>query len=169
MLNLNLDVERYDSEYAESQADYSPSLSHDASGHVVTPVGGQASVVANHAVSPMSTGFNEAAFIPRPPDPAVGGQPGPGHRLGWSTGLRSLRWGHRRFNDESSIIETYNKVHPVEGPVGYSTRSDRLIYGSKVILDGTGAPTNAQVTAMYSDPSFAEAVVAAQAGNPTYI
>lgn len=169
MLNLNLDTERYDSEYAEDKATYSPSLSHDASGRVVTPVGGQRAVTSNQPVSPQAVGFNPAAYCPAPPSPSLGGEPGPGRRLGWSTGLRSVRWGHRRFNDESMTVGMPTTVHPVEGPVGFSTRTDRLVYGSEVVLNGTGAPTNAQVTAMYSDPDFAIQVAAAQGSNPAYI
>lgn len=169
MLNHNLDVETWDSQYAEELADYSPSISHDASGHLVTPTGNAHPVVANQPVSPQDTGFNPSAHVPKPPDPAFGGRPGPGKRLGWSTGLRTSRAFRRRFNDESLHIETFNKVHPVEGPVGFSNRTNTLVYGSKVVLDGTGAPTNEQVTAMYSDPNFAAQVVAAQGTNPAYI
>lgn len=169
MLNHYLDTEQWDSEYAESKADYSPSLSNDASGHLVSPAGNNHPVVANQPTNPQASGFNPSAFVPRPPDPATGGEPGPGKRLGWSTGLRTSRSFRRRFDDESIVIETYNKVHPVEGPVGFSSRTDRLVYGAEVVLNGTGAPTNAQVTAMYADPDFAAQVVAAQGSNPTYI
>jgi len=64
----------------------------------------------------------------RPPDPAVGGQPGVGRQLGWSTGLQSSRAMRQRFSGRVLAVPTMG-VHPAYGPVGFSTRTQRLANG----------------------------------------
>lgn len=65
-----------------------------------------------------------AAVLPDPPDPAVGGQSGPQDMLGYTTGYRLLRRGSA-FTGRV-IARRSMGVHPANGPVGYTTRSQRL-------------------------------------------
>lgn len=153
--------------FSPYESDTGQAVSHDLKGNLMSPAGNAHPEVARQAVSPQSAGVLDAAFVPRPPDPALGGKPGPGHRLGWTNGLRTSRSFRRRFGDDSMVIDVQNEVHPVEGPVGYSTRGDRLVYGADLLANGDGAPTNAQVAESFTT-DYAAAVVAAQGVNPNY-
>lgn len=64
----------------------------------------------------------------RPPDPTVGGQPGVGRQLGWSTGLQHSRAMRQRFSGRMLAVPTMG-VHPAYGPVGFSTRTQKLANG----------------------------------------
>ncbi len=70
------------------------------------------------------TGPNMSAEIPQLPDPAVGGLMGPLAQLGYSTGFLSFR----RMSpfDGRTLVRRTMGVHPQDGPVGYSTRTQRL-------------------------------------------
>jgi hypothetical protein len=79
------------------------------------------------ANSPLNSSSNAGcAYVPRPPDPAVGGLPGMTHALGWTTGLRLSRSFRQLFGGQTLKMPSMG-VHPIQGPVGYSTRSDRLV------------------------------------------
>ena len=153
--------------FSEFESDTGQAVSHDLNGNLMTVAGNIHPEHANQPSSPQSAGMIDGAFVPRPPDPAFGGKPGPGHRLGWTNGLRHSRAFRRRFGDDSIVIDAQNMVHPVEGPVGYSTRGDRLVYGADLLANGDGAPTNAQVAESFTT-DYAAAVVAAQEMNPNY-
>lgn len=63
-----------------------------------------------------------------PPDPSVGGESTQRDQLGWTTGLRRARSLHQKFSGATLVVPTMG-VHPAYGPVGYSTRSQRLANG----------------------------------------
>ena len=153
--------------FSPYESDTGQAVSHDLNGNLMTVAGNLKPEYANQPVSPQSEGVLDAGFVPRPPDPALGGKAGPGHRLGWTTGLRTSRAFRRRFGDDSMVIDVQNQVHPVEGPVGYSTRGDRLVYGADLLANGDGAPTNAQVAESFTT-DYAASVLAAQGVNPNY-
>jgi len=103
-------------------------------------------VESSHASSPMVS----ESDVPtpdyenmRPPLPSAGGLPGLMRALGWSTGLRKSRWAHGLFGGQTLVV-TPMGVHPTSGPVGFSTRTDRLAYGV-ANLYGDGQQTNQSV------------------------
>lgn len=151
----------YDSLYSVMGEDYSP----EGEGYI--DAAQAVPEIASHAQSPMTTSnLLPAAVVPQPPDPAIGGKPGISHALGWSTGLRNSRAFRQAFDGRTLVVSTMG-VHPIEGPVGYSTRSDRLFYGAQA-LRGDGMSDNNKVAANLSNPNAA-AIALATAGNPNYV
>lgn len=67
-----------------------------------------------------------------PPDPAVGGQATQRDQLGWTTGLRNSRAFRGLFTGATLVVPNMG-VHPAVGPVGYSTRSQRLANGIQAL------------------------------------
>src|SRR6185437_11130655 len=63
-----------------------------------------------------------------PPSPSYGGQPGRANQLGWTSGLRKDRWGRQNFQGQT-LVRPSMGAHPPVGPVGFSTRSQRLANG----------------------------------------
>lgn len=63
-----------------------------------------------------------------PPSPSVGGQPGRTNQLGWTTGLSQTRRLRQKFTGRTLVVPTMG-AHPAVGPVGFSTRSQRLRNG----------------------------------------
>lgn len=156
-------------------SDTGQAVSHSAEGHLSSFAANNHPVYATHQApsgipdSPADRhGVIPAAVVPAPPSPSAGGRPGMGHRLGWSTGLRTSRSFRQRFGDDSIVIDVRNQVHPVEGPVGYSTRGDRLVTRSQYVLNGAGEPTPDQVRESFSS-DYAASVVAARGMNPAYV
>lgn len=132
----------------------------------IPSVGGAVPEIATQAKSPLDSSSNAGcAFVPRPPDPAVGGQPGMTHALGWTTGLRISRAFRGLFGGQTLVMPSMG-VHPIQGPVGYSTRTDRLVYGVHA-LTGNDVPTNQSVAEQYA-ANEQEAIALATAGNPNY-
>lgn len=125
-----------------SSAAYSPSGAAIAYSEV-----GVSPVVATHQQSPFDSAGIEAAVIPRPPSPSVGGKPGRSQALGWSTGLRFARWAHARFTGRTLVVPSMG-AHPVEGPVGFSNRLDRLSTNSQALY-ADYTPTPEQVAQMF--------------------
>lgn len=152
----------YDTLYSIRGEDYSPE------GYGYVDAAQAVPEVASHAQSPMvsASPVLDAAVVPKPPNPAVGGLPGLSHALGWSTGLRNSRAFRQAFDGRTLVVSTMG-VHPIEGPVGYSTRQDRLFYGAQA-LRGDGMSDNMRVAKGVSslDPS---AIALATAGNPNYV
>lgn len=149
-----------DANYAVNTEDYSPALDGyiDAAG-AVPPV-------ALHEGSPFDN--TQPVIVPvvvAPPDPSYGGQAGTSKPLGWSTGIRSSRAFRQPFDGRTLRVPSMG-VHPAEGPVGYSTRSDRLVYAARA-LQSDGMPDNATVAAEFADPNTA-AIAAVTGGNPNY-
>lgn len=156
-------------------SDTGQAVTHSADGHLSSYAANNHPVYARHQSptgipdSPADRhGLIPAAVVPAPPDPAYGGRPGMGFRLGWSTGLRHSRAFRQRFGDDSLVIDVQNRIHPIEGPVGYSTRGDRLITRSQYVLNGGGEPTTDQVRELFSS-DYADAVVTARGMNPAYV
>ena len=152
----------YDDTYNCMTEDYSPVMG----GYM--DVAGAVPPNANHRESPTdsSRGGVASGFVPRPPDPAIGGLPGISHGLGWSTGLRNSRAFRQAFDGRTLVVPTMG-VHPIQGPVGYSTRSDRLSYGIAA-LSSDGMPTNEQVGKVFSADN-AVGIAGAVVGNPNYV
>lgn len=156
-------------------SDTGQAVTHSADGALSSYAANNHPVYANHQRptgipdSPADrAGFIPAAVVPAPPSPSAGGRPGMGGRLGWSTGLRTSRSFRQRFGNGSLVIDAQNQVHPVEGPVGYSTRGDRLVTRSQYVLNGGGEPTPDQVREMFSS-DYVTAVVTARGMNPAYV
>lgn len=151
----------YDSLYSVMGEDYSPESDGYVDAAQAVPE------IASHAQSPMTTSnLLPAAYVPRPPDPAIGGKPGISRALGWSTGLRNSRAFRQAFDGRTLVVSSMG-AHPIEGPVGYSTRSDRLFYGAQA-LRGDNMSDNTKVAKNLSDPD-ASAIATATSGNPNYV
>lgn len=132
----------------------------------VPDVAGAVPEIACHRRSPLDSSSDAGvAFVPRPPDPAVGGQPGMTHGLGWSTGIRNGRAFRQHFTGQTLVMPSMG-VHPVQGPVGYSTRTDRLSYGVAA-LNGPDIPSNASVAQQYASDQDTS-IHAVTDGNPNY-
>lgn len=86
--------------------------------------------------------------IPRPPDPTVGGEPGRSHALGWTRGLNPFRFMHQRFTGRTLVVPSMG-VHPQEGPVGFSSRLDRLA-DRRAALESDYTPTPEQVARIFT-------------------
>lgn len=65
-----------------------------------------------------------AAVIPDLPNPAIGGETGPLGVLGFTDGFLALR--RKAAFTGRVIVRRSLGVHPASGPVGYTTRSQRL-------------------------------------------
>lgn len=118
------------------------------------------------ANSPLNSSSNAGcAYVPRPPDPAIGGMPGMTNALGWTTGLRNSRAFRALFGGQVLKVPSMG-AHPIQGPVGYSTRTDRLIYGVNA-LTGNDIPSNQSVADQFAG-NDAAAIAAVTAGNPNY-
>lgn len=152
----------YDATYNSRDEDYSPIMG----GYIDTA--GAVPPNASHRESPVdsSRGGVASGFVPRPPDPAIGGLPGISEGLGWSTGLRNNRAFRQAFDGRTLVVPSMG-VHPIQGPVGYSTRSDRLAYGVAA-LSSDGMPTDQSVSTLFAS-DYASSVGAATAGNPNYV
>lgn len=81
-----------------------------------------------------STSDVPTAYVPRPPDPSVGGMHGLSRKFGWSTGLRPSRTLRQLFSGKTLIVPTMG-VHPVEGPVGFSSWMDRRDLGVEALYN----------------------------------
>jgi hypothetical protein len=88
--------------------------------------------------------------VPKPPSPSVGGQVSAARPLGWSTGISDpLRW-RQRFTGKTLVVPQ-TKVNMTGGPVGYSSRSQRLDNGvANLQTDYTPSP--ADVAAQFVGP-----------------
>lgn len=147
--------------YDIHDADWSPSISGFVDTAQAVP-----EVACNTDQSPLASYSKiDAAFVPRPPDPAVEGKPGITRFLSWTTGLRNTRAFRQAFDGRTLRVANMGP-HPIQGPVGYSTRSDRLFYGVQN-LRGNGTPTSATVAKDMGSPD-GSSIVAATAGNPNY-
>lgn len=152
----------YDSTYNAMDEDYSPIMG----GYM--DVAGSVPPNANHIESPMDSTRDGLAtgYIPRPPDPAIEGLPGISRGLGWSTGIRNSREFRQAFDGRSLVVPNMG-AHPIQGPVGYSTRTDRLSYGVAA-LRSDGVPTDQEVSNTFAGDNSAS-ISAAIAGNPNYV
>lgn len=73
------------------------------------------------------------AYVPKPPDPSVGGRMGP-QGFGWSTGLSEPRRWRQRFNGRTLVVPSMG-VHPNVGPVGGDlARSQKLYNGTTALV-----------------------------------
>lgn len=63
-----------------------------------------------------------------PPSPSYGGQTGRTNQLGWTQGLRSYRHIRQYFTGATMVVPSMG-AHPAVGPVGFTTRSQRLANG----------------------------------------
>lgn len=152
----------YDSTYVESDAEYSPMTA----GYI--DIAESVPPDSNQRENPtLSTRDGLAtAFVPRPPDPSVGGMPGISNGLGWSTGIRNSRAFRQAFDGRTLVVPNMG-AHPIQGPVGFSAQSDRLAYGIAA-LSSDGMPTNAQVGKVFSSDN-ANAISGVTGGNPNYV
>ena len=65
------------------------------------------------------------AQVPQPPSPSVGGEARQNGALGWSTGFGFFRRFRGGFTGRTLVVPSMG-LHPADGPVGFSTRSQRL-------------------------------------------
>lgn len=87
-----------------------------------------------------------------PPDPSVGGETTQADQLGWSTGLRFARSLHQRFTGATMVVPNMG-AHPAVGPVGYSTRSQRLANGVAA-LSTDYLPSSEAIAASFVSPGL---------------
>lgn len=132
----------------------------------IPEVAGAVPEVVTNGKSPLDSSSDAGcAYVPRPPDPATGGKPGMTDALGWTTGIRNNRAFRQAFGGQTLVV-TAMGAHPIQGPVGYSTRTDRLVYGVRA-LSGEDIPSSASVGEEYATLDGA-ALAAATGGNPNY-
>lgn len=108
----------------------------------------------NHRPNPLDTSTNFVPHVPRPPDPATGGAPGLNQGFGWSTGLRQPRSMRTLFGGATLVRPTMG-VHPADGPVGFSTRTDRLEAGVAALYD-QWLPTQRTIQESFTKPQNAQ-------------
>lgn len=150
----------YDALYAVNDEDYSPESGGYVDAAQAMPE------ISNQQQNPLSSpSVLPAGFVPRPPDPAVGGKAGLTKAIGWSTGLRLSRAFRQAFDGRTLVVQNMG-AHPIQGPVGYSNRTDRLTYNVRA-LQGDNMSSNMSVADMYADPN-AGAIALATLGNPNY-
>lgn len=150
----------YDALYAANDEDYSPESAGYVDAAQAVPE------IATQQESPLgSSQTTVAAYVPRPPDPAIGGMPGICYPLGYSTGIRNSRAFRQAFDGRTLVVAPMG-VHPVQGPVGYSTRTDRLTYNVRA-LSGDNMRSNQSVSDMFASPDSSN-IAAATMGNPNY-
>ena len=114
-----------------SNPGYSPSRSSYADLPAVVPT--QTISQRGTAVS-VPREHMEPAYVPRPPDPSVGGMIGQQTPLGWSTGLSEPRRWRQRFNGRTLVVPSMG-VHPNVGPVGGDlARSQKLYNGTTALV-----------------------------------
>jgi hypothetical protein len=87
-----------------------------------------------------------------PPDPTVGGQTTQRDQLGWTTGLRLSRAFRQRFTGATLVVPNMG-AHPAVGPVGYSTRSQRLANGVQA-LSTDFLPSTEAIAASFVSPGL---------------
>lgn len=150
----------YDSTYAANDEDYSPESDGYIDAAQAVPV------VQIHRQSPFnSTQPVVVPVVPAVPDPSIGGQVGNSLGVGWSTGIRNSRAFRQPFDGRTLVMPNMG-AHPVSGPVGYSTRTDRLVYNARA-TQAVDTVDSASVADLYIDPNVA-AIATATAGNPNY-
>lgn len=132
----------------------------------VPDVAGNVPEIVTPANSPLNSSSDAGcAFVPRPPDPAVGGLPGMTRAIAWTTGLRNSRAFRQAFGGQTLKMPNMG-VHPIQGPVGYSNASDRLVYGVNA-LTATDIPSNESVAEQFAQNNAA-ALALVTRGNPNY-
>lgn len=112
---------------------------------------GVSDTASNHQQSPTTSAGIDAAVIPRPPLPSVGGMPGRSRGLGWSTGLRLSRAFRQRFSGRTLVVPNQGP-HPIEGPVGFSSRTSRLSDRVDALYTDY-TPDPKEVAAMFTSPN----------------
>lgn len=68
-----------------------------------------------------------------PPKPDVGGEAGRVQQLGWTYGILHDRSMHKALSG-MTLVRPSMGAHPAYGPVGYSTRSQRLANGVEALF-----------------------------------
>lgn len=150
----------FDDTYSVNNEDYSP----EVDGYI--DVAQAVPVIAVHRQSP----FNDTQpvivpAVPAPPCPSYGGEPGNSIGLGWSTGIRNSRAFRQPFDGRTLVMPNMG-VHPVNGPVGYSNRTNNLVYNARA-TQSDNMVDSATVTAEFANPDVS-AIAQATAGNPNY-
>lgn len=87
-----------------------------------------------------------------PPDPSYGGQPTQRDQLGWTTGLRFARSLTQRLTGATLVVPSMG-ANPAVGPVGYSTRSQRLANGVAA-LSTDYLPSMQQIAESFVSPGL---------------
>lgn len=90
-----------------------------------------------------------------PPDPAVGGQPTQANQLGYSTGIRPYRSLAQPLTGAVLVIPALGANKP-GGPVGYSTRSQRLANGIQA-LSTDYLPSQEAIAQSFISPGLTKA------------
>jgi len=133
--------------YGPDKANYSPANAQRGS-DVAGPTG-VPFPVANHRVPVNAAGpYPFAAHtVPPPPDPSIGGEAGPLRQLGWSDGIRPIRWAHQLFTG-MAVRAPSNRPNPRTGDVGYRDWSGRRAAGVNALLTDR-TPTSEAVAAAF--------------------
>lgn len=90
-------------------------------------------------------------MVPRPPDPAIGGEPGRTVGLGYSTGLLPSR--HHAQSFKGDVITVGQPIPPIVGPVGYRDRSGKLS-AAVAAQQNDYTPTSDAVAQMFTGRTF---------------
>lgn len=117
--------------YGPGSSAYSPA---DTTGPDGIPILGLPSHATQADDPTASTSGAPNITVPRPPDPTVGGAPGLGNALGWTTGLLPSRTHRMPFTGQVVVVAPMG-VHPVAGPVGFSNRQGRLANGVNALVE----------------------------------
>jgi hypothetical protein len=89
-----------------------------------------------------------------PPSPSVGGQTGRTNQLGWTQGLRSYRHIRQFFTGATMVVPSMG-AHPAVGPVGFTTRSQRLANGVQDLYS-TYLPAPSVIAQSFLTPTSAD-------------
>ena len=105
---------------------------------------------ANHRVTAFGDRMDVPPVprVPAPPSPSVGGVVGAGHQLGWSTGLREPRAFRQSLRGQTLVVPQV-KMHGAYGPVGQSSRQQRLANGVNDLYSGDRLPSSSAIAASF--------------------
>lgn len=131
--------------YYPGSAGYSPSLTPGLDSSV-----GRITYAYQMDSPEKSTQGTPDVRVPRPPLPSMGGEPGRSQPLGYSTGLLPSKTFRQPFRGAVLVRPTMG-ANPVGGPVGRSSRQDRLQAGVKALTD-VYLPSTDQVRQMFTTP-----------------
>lgn len=121
-------AERHSVEYGPGSAAYSPEGTYD-----LDTLGFPSCVYQQD--SPLAHTSNAPVVsVPRPPNPSTGGEPGRSNLIGYTTGLLPSRTYRQRLDGATLVVPSMG-AHPATGPVGFSSRTDRLATGVNALVD----------------------------------
>lgn len=136
-------------QYGPGSASYSPEQTPELAGFGL-------SETANQGEDPnTSTSQAPGAYLPRPPRPDIHGEPGLTQAFGWSTGILPSRARRMRLQGETLVVPNMTaRAHPAVGPVGFSTRQQRLDTRTAALVE-QWLPSQQTINQQFTEPTIA--------------